>query len=84
MFFNIESDSINRKMYKSNKLEISSDLIRSVLHETIAEKLNTNNFEFVMSHASTEGETNFIGIIYRVSIKQKNEMGNDEKSEWSL
>lgn len=54
--------------------EISSEIIRAALVETIENHLKTNKFEVNVSSASKVGENNFTGIIYRVSFS------NDKKT----
>lgn len=57
--------------------EIPSDVIRSALFETIENKVKSKNYQINMSSASKVGETNFIGIVYRISFKKE----GDEKYE---
>lgn len=58
--------------------EIPSDVIRSALYETIENKVKSKNYQINMSSASKVGETNFIGIVYRVSFKKEGDE-NDNK-----
>lgn len=62
--------------------EISSEIIRKTLFETIENKLNSKNYQIDLSLASKAGENNFIGIIYRVAFYEKEESSKEgEKTE---
>lgn len=53
-------------MIEGDLTEISSDVVRKALCETIEQQLKSNKYKLVVSSASKAGENNFIGIIYRV------------------
>lgn len=64
--------------------EISCEIIRKTLFETIENKLNSKNYQIDLSLASKAGENNFIGIIYRVAFYEKDESSKEgEKTEVS-
>lgn len=65
-------------MFKTELTDISSELIRSVLHETIENELESKNFLTKISSASKSGSSNFIGIVYRVVFKKVEESKNDD------
>lgn len=58
--------------------KIPSEIIRSALHETIENRLNLKKYEIEVNLASTAGENNFVGVVYRVSLKE-DEHGNGNK-----
>lgn len=57
--------------------EISCEIIRKTLFETIENKLNSKNYQIDLSLASKAGENNFIGIIYRVAFYEKDESSKE-------
>lgn len=67
-----------------NQLEISNEVVRSALCDTIEKQLHTKDYNFTLSYASTEGETNFVGILYRILVTSDNHTENGIKSEWRL
>lgn len=69
-------------MAQTDLSEISSEIIRKTLFETIENKLNSKNYQIDLSLASKAGENNFIGIIYRVAFYEKEESSKEsEKTE---
>lgn len=60
-------------MTDSNLSEIPNGAIRAALVEFIEEKLTSKTHKIVVSSASKAGESNFIGIVYRVSYCKQNE-----------
>lgn len=58
--------------------EISSEVIRSALFDSIENQLKSNKFEIDVSSASKIGEDNFTGIVYRVSFRKRVESENDQ------
>lgn len=64
--------------------EISSDLIRSALCETIEKKLNSKKYTVVLKSAAQAGEGNFIAEMYRVEFSDEDESRNEKKSSSKL
>lgn len=60
-------------MVASDFSEISSEVIRTMLTETIEDELKTKTFKINVCSASQAGENNFIGVIYRVSFSKDDE-----------
>ena len=58
--------------------EISSESIRSALCETIENQLKSKDYQINVSLASKVGETNFVGIVYRVSFQKDGEEKHDQ------
>lgn len=50
--------------------ELPTEAIRSLLCEIVQNQLNSRNFQLNVSSASENGETNFIGILYRISFSK--------------
>lgn len=72
-------------MFEGNLTEISSDVIRKALCETMEKQLKTNKYKLSVSSASKAGENNFIGIIYRVVFSTDNvENGKSSKLQLIL
>lgn len=67
-----------------NQLEISNDVVRSALCDTIEKQLQTKEYNYSLSFASTEGETNFVGILYRVLVTKEDRTENGNNTEWKL
>lgn len=65
-------------MVQLDSSEISSEVIRSALHETIERKLKSKDYQINVSLASKVGETNFIGIVHRVSFKKEDDEHTDK------
>lgn len=59
-------------------MEILSEVIRSALNKTIENKLKSNKFLINVSLASKAGETNFVGIVHRVSFKSEGGENDDK------
>lgn len=57
----------------SDLSEIPSEIVRTALCETIEAKLKSKNYQITISSASQAGESNFIGIVYRVSFGKDGE-----------
>lgn len=55
-------------MVKLDLKEISSELVRSVLCKTIQDELKSPHFNIELTPASNDGETNYVGILHRVSF----------------
>lgn len=53
--------------------EISTDVIRTALRETIEKKLKSKDYIISVSSASKIGENNFNGILHRVSFNKNGE-----------
>lgn len=53
--------------------EIPNDVLRAALCETIEKKLGSKKYEINVSSASKEGESNFVGIVQRVSFLKEGE-----------
>lgn len=69
-------------MAQTDLSEITSEIIRKALFETIENKLNSKDYQIDLSFASKAGENNFIGIIYRVAFYEKEESSKEgEKVE---
>lgn len=60
-------------MAESDLSEISTDVIRTELCETIEKKLKSKDYKISVSSASTAGESNFVGIVHRVSFNKNGE-----------
>lgn len=60
-------------MTESNLSEIPNEVIRKALCETIEKKLKSKKNKIIVSSASTAGESNFVGIVYRVLFSKENE-----------
>lgn len=60
-------------MSESDLAEIPSDLIRVALCEIVEEKLKSKNYKIDITSASKAGESNFIGIVHRVSFGKTGE-----------
>lgn len=60
-------------MAESDLSEILNDVIRAALYETIETKLKSKNYKIDVSYASKTGESNFDGIIHRVSFNKEDE-----------
>lgn len=58
--------------------DVLSAVIRSELDEIIEKKLESKNYEISVSSAATAGESNFIGLVYRVSF---NKVGEDKQEK---
>lgn len=63
-------------MTNSDLSVIESDVIRGALRETVEHQLKTKNYRISVSSASQAGESNFIGIVYRVSFCKEDENEN--------
>lgn len=61
--------------------EIStSELIHSVLHKTIKNEIQSDNYKITLKSASQAGDSNFIGMVYRVYFEKEDENDNDRNS----
>lgn len=60
-------------MADSDLSEISTDVIRTALRETIEKKLKSKDYKISLSSASKAGESNFVGIVHRVSFHKNGE-----------
>lgn len=63
-------------MVETNLSDISSEDIRLLLKKTIEKQLNSTDYNIKLSSASQAGDNNFIGIVYRVSFNEGNEIEN--------
>lgn len=61
-------------MVETNLSDISSEGIRLLLKKTIEKQLNSTDYNIKLSLASQAGDNNFIGIVYRVSFNEGNEI----------
>lgn len=68
-------------MSESDLSDIPTDAIRAALNETIEEKLKSKNYKITVSSASKAGESNFVGIVHRVSF---NKEGDDKQEKLIL
>lgn len=64
-------------MFESDLSEISSELVRSALIETIENQLKSKDFEYKLSSAAKGGE-NFMGIVQRVTYNRTVENGRND------
>lgn len=62
--------------------EIPGDVIRTALCETIENKLKSKKYKMNISSASTAGENNFVGVVYRVAFNKEDE--NNKNAIWKL
>lgn len=62
-------------MSASNFPDISSELIKSVLCDFIENELKLKNYKFDVKPASKSGVNNFVGIVYRVYLKENESEG---------
>lgn len=61
--------------------EIStSKLIHSVLHKTIKNEIQSDNYKITLKSASQAGDSNFVGIVHRVYFEKEDENDNDRNS----
>ena len=60
-------------MADSDLSDIPSDAIRTALRETIEKKLKSKNYKISVSSASKAGESNFVGIVHRVTFSKDDE-----------
>lgn len=67
-------------MSESELSDISSDLIRSKLCETIESITKTKNYTIKVESASKAGTNNFIGIVYRVYFNKNGEATDEPGS----
>lgn len=63
-------------MVESNLSEISSEVIRDAVIETVENKLKSKKCKIHVSSASQSGENNFIGIVYRVTFSEEDGIEN--------
>lgn len=74
-------------MTESNLSEIPSEVIRKALYEIIEKKLKSTKNKITVESASKAGESNFVGIVYRVSFSKENdakEMYEDKEEKLIL
>lgn len=62
-------------------LKLPSDLIRSALLETVAERLESKEFSINVSSTAESGENNFMGVVYRASFNKRNRYGESGKDQ---
>ncbi|XP_031627329.1 uncharacterized protein LOC116343426 [Contarinia nasturtii] len=67
-------------MVESELSEISSELIRTTVRETVENELKSNNYKINVSSASQSGDNNFIGVVYRVSFCKEKKIENGVNS----
>lgn len=60
-------------MTKSDLSVIESDVIRDALRQTVENHLKSKNYKICVKSASQVGESNFIGIVYRVTFCKDDE-----------
>lgn len=56
--------------------EIPTNVIRNALCETIEKRVKSKNYDAKVTSASKAGESNFVGIVHRVTFNK-----NDEKQQ---
>lgn len=66
-------------MSDSDLSSIPTDEIRSALCETVENYLKSKKYKITVSSASQAGESNFVGIVYRVSFGKKDDDPNKTK-----
>lgn len=69
-----------RKMVKSDLIELPTEVIRSALCETVENQLKSKNYKINVSSASQNGESNFMGVLHRISFSKKG-ADEDEKGK---
>lgn len=57
--------------------EIPTDVICVALCEIIEKRLKSNDYNITVSSAATPGESNFVGIVHRVSCSKNVEDNHD-------
>lgn len=60
-------------MAETEACELPSELIRSVLRETVEKRLNSKKCKIDISSASQAGASNFIGIVHRAKFCKEDE-----------
>ncbi|XP_055296577.1 uncharacterized protein LOC129565586 [Sitodiplosis mosellana] len=60
-------------MAESDLTEIPTEVVRTALCETIETKLKSKNYKITITSASKAGESNFIGIVHRVTFNKEGE-----------
>lgn len=71
-------------MFESELSNISSELIRSALFDTIENELKSKNCKIKVESASQYGTTNLVGVIYRVFFREGDGAENEQSSLCSL
>ena len=64
--------------------ELPSDVIRTALSETIESQLKSNKYKISITSASTAGENNFVGVVYRVAFSKDGETDKNALSKLIL
>lgn len=64
-------------MSDSDLSEITSEVIRGKLRETVEKKLKSKKYKIKVSSASQAGANNFMGTVYRVSFNEED--GNESE-----
>lgn len=59
---------------------IPNDVIRSALRETVENHLKSKSYKINVKSASKDGESNFAGIVYRVSYCKEDDGKNKSES----
>lgn len=59
--------------------DIPSETIQAALCEIIENKLKSKDYRFTVISASKSGESNFVGIVYRVLFNKEDEPENVHK-----
>lgn len=70
----------DKKMVESNLTEIPGEPVHQAIREIIESQLKSKNYIVNVSSASKEGESNFLGVVYRVSFSTVDESENIMKS----
>lgn len=65
-------------MVVSDLSDLPAEVIRTALKETVEEKLKSKKYKISVSSASTAGENNFVGIVYRVSFCKEDNNENEK------
>lgn len=53
---------------KSDLVDIPSEIVRAKIYETVEDQLKSKNYNLDLSAAANDGDTNYIGILYRLSF----------------
>lgn len=71
-------------MLEGDLSELTSQVIRSALCETVEQKLKTKNYRIKISSASKSGTNNFMGTVYRASYRKKDDIDNEQNPEHKM
>lgn len=68
-------------MSDSDLSSIPTDEIRTALCETVEKRLQSKKYKITVSSASQAGESNFIGVVYRVSFWKEDDTKSPKSSQ---